>query len=317
VKPASSAAKLVGCAFRRHRAPATYLNKLEPYEERKTMTRKSARVLIPVLSLLLPAITAWGQLDTTDKAASSNSRDDAKQVQAGSVTINMPEGITKDQADAILSELRQIRQLLEKEQGAGSQAAGTPVLEPAQKVNLTLSKGMYSLGRDDAPLTLIEFADYQCPFCGRFHSDTFADLKKNYIDTGKVRFVSRDLPLSFHPNALNAAEGARCAGEQGKFWEMRDKLIANAEDLSKPAILKYAQALSLDMGKFSPCLEKEAHKDEIQKDLDDASSAQISGTPTFVLGKTSNDNFSGTVIAGAQPYSVFQVAIQNMLGSGQ
>jgi protein-disulfide isomerase len=288
-----------------------------PHEEKKPMTRKSARVLITVLALLLPSITAWGQLNATNKAASPNSQGDAKQVQAGSVTIDMPEGITKDQADAILSELRQIRQLLEKQQGAGSQAAGTPVPEPAQKVNMTLSKGMYSLGRDDAPLTLIEFADYQCPFCGRFHSDTFADLKKNYIDTGKVRFVSRDLPLSFHPNALNAAEAARCAGEQGKFWEMRDKLIANAEDLSKPAILKYAQALSLDMGKFSPCLEKEAHKDEIQKDLADASSAQISGTPTFVLGKTTNDNFSGTVIAGAQPYSVFQVAIQNLLGSGQ
>ena len=104
---------------------------------------------------------------------------------------------------------------------------------------------------------------------------------------------------------------------RGKFWEMRDTLISNSADLSETAILKYAQRLSLDMGRFRPCLEQEGHKAEIQKDISDASAMQIGGTPTFVLGKTSKDDFRGTVIAGAQPYSAFQAAIQKMLDSGK
>ena len=94
--------------------------------------------------------------------------------------------------------------------GSGASAAGSPEGQHDPE-----PREIYFLGREDAPLTLIEFTDYECPFCGRFHADAFVDLKKNYIDTGKVRFVSRDLPLSFHSNALGAAEGARCAGEQG------------------------------------------------------------------------------------------------------
>jgi protein-disulfide isomerase len=180
-----------------------------------------------------------------------------------------------------------------------------------------MGNGWYSLGRDDAPLTLVEFSDYQCPFCGRFHTDTFADLKKNYIDTGKIRFVSRDLPLGFHPNALGAAEAARCAGEQGKFWEMRNVMISNSTDLSRDAIMKYAQALPVNMGKFRPCLEGETHKAEVMKDLADATALQISGTPTFVLGKTSKDIMSGMLIVGAQPYSAFDAAIQQMLSPSQ
>jgi len=107
-------------------------------------------------------------------------------------------GITKKQADQILDELRQIRQLLEKQQAGNS---GQPAVIHA-KVS---TDGAFSIGSKDAPITMVEFTDFQCPFCQSFHLRTFVDLKKNYIDTGKVRFVSRDFPLDFHPNAKPAA----------------------------------------------------------------------------------------------------------------
>src|ERR1017187_2441884 len=123
------------------------------------------------------------------------------------------QGITRQQADEILNELRQIRQLLEKQ----NPKAAAPQPQEITRAKLNL-EGFAMLGSKDAPITMVEFTDYQCPFCQRFHLSTFSDLKKNYIDTGKVRFYSRDMPLDFHPNALRAAQAARCGGEQGQFW---------------------------------------------------------------------------------------------------
>src|SRR5271169_3104626 len=136
------------------------------------------------------AITAAAQT-AQDSAAKSS-----QQVKAGAVTINMPEGMTKDQAEDILKELKAIRQLLERQQTAAVQPQGAA--PASDKVKMSVAAGWYSIGRDDAPVTMVEFADYQCPFCRKFHSETFAELRKNYIDTGKVRFVSRDFPLDIH-----------------------------------------------------------------------------------------------------------------------
>src|SRR5262245_41431233 len=119
-------------------------------------------------------------------------------------------GITQQQATEILNELRQIRMLLEKQ----AKPAGPPP-EQITKARLNL-EGVAMIGNKDAPITIVEFTDYQCPFCQRFHVTTFADLKKNYIDTGKVRFYSRDMPLDFHPNAMRAAQASRCAGDQNQ-----------------------------------------------------------------------------------------------------
>lgn len=139
------------------------------------------------------------------------------------------------------------------------------------------------LGSADAPLTLVEFSDYQCPFCKQFHTATFDQLRKEYIDKGKLRFISRDLPLEMHSSAGRAAQAARCAGDQGRFWQMRDLLIANAGNLGPGALLDYAHSLSLDAAKFSGCLESGQHKSEVQKDADLANSLGIIATPTFIF----------------------------------
>ena len=123
----------------------------------------------------------------------------------------LSEPMTREQGDAILKELREIKQLLAKPQQA--QAAKQA---PAAPQNLTVKgDAQYVLGKSDAPLTLVAFTDYQCPYCGRFENTTFLELKKNYIDTGKLRFILRDMPLEFHPFALKAAQSVLCAGDQG------------------------------------------------------------------------------------------------------
>jgi protein-disulfide isomerase len=247
--------------------------------------------------------------DTTDTKSAAP----VKLMKAGAVTMPIPKGMTRDQADAMLTELRQIRQLLEKQQTVATAPAPAA---PTDKVAMKVGDGWYAIGRDDAPVTLVEFSDYQCPFCRKFQTDGFVQLKKNYIDTGKVRFVSRDLPLDFHDNAPRAAEAARCAGDQGKYWEMRNQLVTNS-DLSTGAILRYAQSLSMDSSIFEVCISSEKHKAEIEKDLSDAAALQISGTPTFVLAKTTKDTLTGVRMIGVQPYSTFDSAIRQLLGAAQ
>ena len=263
-----------------------------------------------VIVTILLAIPALAQTAAPAKRASGQ---DA--VKAESVTINMPEGMNKDQADAILGELKQIRQLLEKEQAQLAKAAVPQPAAPAppEKVQMSVGNGWYSIGNADAPVTLVEFADYQCPYCKRFHSDAYAQLKKDYIDTGKVRFVSRDLPLEFHPFALRAAEAVRCAADQGKYWEFRDALFSNADPPNDDVIKKTATTLSLDQNALQSCLTSDKYKADVQKDAAEAATLQISGTPSFVLARSSKDKLDGVRLVGAQPYATFDSAIREML----
>ena len=262
------------------------------------------QVQLVAAALIFPAIVI-AAAQTPQPSAPESQR-----VRADSVTINMPEGMTKEQADQILQELKAIHQLLERQQTVAVQPPAAPA---SDKVQMSVAAGWYSLGRNDAPVTVVEFADYQCPFCRKFQSETFVELKKNYIDTGKVRFVSRDLPLDFHPNAPGAAVAARCAGEQHKYWEMRDAMLASDADLTSASLLKYGQQINLDMTAFGACLTDKRYAADIQKDVADAGTTGIAGTPSFVVGKTAKDRIDGVRIVGAVPYSVFDTAIKNQL----
>lgn len=165
------------------------------------------------------------------------------------------------------------------------------------------------IGNKNAPLTMIEFSDFQCPFCKRFRDQTFDQLKSQYIDTGKVKFVYRDFPLSsIHPNAQKAAEAGECADDQGKFWEIHDKIFEGQSvwASSGASIFKqYAQELGLDTKKFNDCLDSGKHKDEVEKDLSDATRAGGQGTPFFIIGNQP--------VSGAQPFAAFQQAIESQL----
>jgi protein-disulfide isomerase len=217
------------------------------------------------------------------------------------------EGITRQQADEILSELKQIRQLLEKQSAGAPQQGGEQITKAKVSV-----EGAYSLGSKDAPLTMVEFTDFQCPYCQRFHVSTFAELKKDYIDTGKLRFVSRDMPLDFHPNAMQAAEAGRCAGEQGQFWAMRDRMNSNPDRLDLNSLANWAQELKLNVATFRSCVEQQRYKTAIESDLSLAQKIGASGTPSFVLGKSTPEGVDGELVVGAMPYQVFDQKLKEL-----
>lgn len=206
----------------------------------------------------------------------------------------------------MLNELKQIRQLLETlSRQPDSDAA------PATR-HMNLQAGWNSIGRDDAPVTLVEFTDYECAYCRKFQAQTFAELRKKYIDTGKLRFINRDLPLDGHPGSLRAAQVARCAGEQGKFWEVRGILMAS--DAATLAGMKFAGALSLDRASLETCLETRKYEPDVRKDMLDAAALSVSATPTFLIGKTSpSRSLDGEIIVGALSLSVFEQKVAQLL----
>jgi len=217
------------------------------------------------------------------------------------------EGITRQQADEILDELRQIRQLLERQ---AKPAAAPGEQNMRAKLNL---EGFTSIGSKDAPLTIVEFTDYQCPFCQRFHLTTFPDLKKSYIDTGKVRFYSRDLPLdSLHPNAMRAAQAARCAGDQGRFWDLRNVMAANPDKLDMDSLLADAGQLKLDVPGFKACVEGGKYKNAVQTDVLEAMKIGAEATPTFVIGKSTPEGVDGELLVGAYPYAAFEKKLKDL-----
>jgi len=221
------------------------------------------------------------------------------------------QSITRDQADEIIKELRQIRQLLEKQQAA----APAPREEQPAKARIADLTGVNMLGSKDAPITIVEYTDYQCPFCQRFHLSAYPEIKKQYVDTGKVRFYSKDLPLDFHPNALRAAQAARCASEQGKFWEIRDIMGANPDKLDMGHIMGFASDLKLDTQKFQDCVNSDKYKERVQADVAEAMRVGANGTPAFVVGKSTGNGVDGELVVGAMPFAMFDEKIKQVQGA--
>ena len=226
-------------------------------------------------------------------------------------TNSAAQTITSQQADQIIKELQLLRQAVERLQVPQAPQPQAPPAPP-DIVQITNVSG-YMLGRPDAPLTMVEFTDLQCPFCNRFAITTFDQLKKDYIDTGKVRFISRDFPLDFHPQAMPAARASRCAGDQGKFWELRATLVKNASQLSPAFITQQAAALKLDMKQFETCIKGTEYDSAINRDMTEGSGFSVNGTPTFFVGKTTAQGIEGLRIVGAQPYAVFQQRLDALL----
>ena len=174
-------------------------------------------------------------------------------------------------------------------------------------------------GDPDAPVTIVEFSDFQCPFCSRFFIQTLPALQENYIDTGKVKLVYRDFPIdSLHPNARPVHIAAECADEQGKFWEYHDVLFENqgqwnrlnSADLSSQ-LNEYATSMGLNSASFDSCLSSQSIANEVNADYLQAAQYGASGTPTFFIGNEKNGFIK---LVGAQPFSAFQAAIDAQLG---
>ena len=169
------------------------------------------------------------------------------------------------------------------------------------------------LGSPDAKVLMIEFGDYQCPSCRMFWKDVEPRIRKEYIDTGKVKLVFRDFPIvQIHPEALLAAMAVDCAGEQKKYWEYHDKVFREqynkGDDLVRfkaVDLKKWAKDIKLDPAGFDQCLDSEKYRNEVLKDKADGDAVSVQGTPTFFI--------NGHVIGGAQPYPAFKALIDDLL----
>ena len=248
-------------------------------------------VLAPAARAQMPRDTARG--DTTELAAV---RADLARIQTDLTTVK--------------GQLAQVLRVL----GQQRQASGGGAVAPSGPVRASVA-GAPTLGRADAPVTIVEFSDYQCPFCGRFFATVLPALKSEYIDAGKVRYVFRDFPLDqLHPMARKAAEAAHCAGEQGKYWEMHDALFRNQRALSPPELREHARALGLDGARFETCLASGRYAARIERGLADGAAAGVQGTPGFVIGRTkTGDVVEGTPVRGAQPLETFRQIIDRAL----
>ena len=174
-----------------------------------------------------------------------------------------------------------------------------------KKIEEDLSDDDAYLGERTAPVTIVEFSDYECPYCKSFHEETFPQLKEKYIDTGKVKFVYRDYPIASHSGAIPAAMAAECAREVGgnaKYYEMHDKLFTSEVGFEDTSLIGFAKELGLNEGLFKTCYESGKYEEEIMNDQKDAAAVGISATPTFVV--------NGSVIEGALPFEIFEQVIE-------
>jgi len=199
-----------------------------------------------------------------------------------------------------------------------SSANSAPQRTPPPPPTTVDTHGELFRGSNGATIAIIEYSDFECPFCGQYEREAYPQIFDTYIKTGRVKLFFRNLPLPMHPHALAAARAAHCAGEQGKYWEMHDSLFAKQTALSDPALLDRAKTLGLDESRFSECFSSDKYSDELRKGMAEAQRLGIDGTPTFYIGTIdpSGDvvNISKRIV-GANPYEVFQFALDEVLAT--
>jgi len=219
---------------------------------------------------------------------------------------------TSESSDLIMDKINDINLNLQKSSATTPEQFGPKIIR-----NISLDDDPMR-GNPDALITIVEFSDFQCPFCAKFHKDTLPLLEKNYISTGKVNFVYRDFPIvSIHPNAVPAALASECADDQGKFWEIHDMIFENQRSWqglqpsqSTNLFKEYAAEIGLNMDEFNSCVDSGKYLNEIQNDLNDGREYGVTGTPGFFVG---NAEIGFTKLIGAQPFSSFQKIIDGQL----
>ncbi|MDP3741252.1 MAG: DsbA family protein [bacterium] len=188
----------------------------------------------------------------------------------------------------------------------------TTLTPEKRRVNVSVDDDPF-LGKEDAPVIIIEFSDFQCQFCRKLWREILPEIKEKYIDTGKVKFVYRDFPIeNIHPMAQKSAEAAQCANDQGKFWQYHDIIFENQNKRGQGTIQysvddlkKWGAQIGLDMTDFDTCLDSNKYAQEVQKDLQDGLAAGVTGTPaTFINGR---------LIEGAEAFANFQQIIEEEL----
>ncbi len=256
-------------------------------------TRNNSIGIIPLLLLCLTP--AFAQTKTTNPDDEIKAlRQEIEAVKAGQT--------------AIQKDLLEIKNLLRTRAGG----------QPPRDIVLDIAD-VPAKGTKDAKVVLVEFSDFQCPYCGRFSRDTIPQVQADYVDTGKVKYVFADFPLeAIHPYAFKAAEAASCAGEQGEYWKMHDHLFANQTKLKPEDLSRYAEAIGLDKSKFQQCLDTQKRAPSIRKTMAQAGEAGVSSTPTVMVGLLQPNSSKVKilrVLKGAQPFAAVKDALDNALNA--
>ena len=204
-----------------------------------------------------------------------------------------------------------IRRLQDKRLPPSSEAQALPI--PALTSPLSL-QGEPLLGDSSAPLTIVEFSDFECSYCRRFHDEVLPKLKSQYIDTGLVRFIHKDLPLPFHSNAMPAAAAARCAGEQNRYWDMYTSIFNDQNCLSCKGVIAIASEAKLNTADLEACMKRNSTLAGINANRSEASLHNIRATPTFIIGPTQSEStLDGSVIEGVLPWETFRATVEEAL----
>ena len=183
---------------------------------------------------------------------------------------------------------------------------------PFESVDVSVAKTGHVMGSEQAKVAMIEFSDFQCPFCASFARDTLPQLKREFIGPGTVQFIYRHNPLeALHPFALKAGTASQCAQQQNRFWDMHDAIYSQQSTLTDNKFLDLAKLLRLDVGRFSKCIDDTGTLEEVKKDQAEAASLGVRSTPTFLIGRVQSN---GTVkatrkVSGAAPYEAFKAAL--------
>jgi protein-disulfide isomerase len=224
---------------------------------------------------------------------------------------------------AILKELQQIKALLQTRAqapaAAPAAASGSAASMPVPTTPISIQNAA-ARGAATAKVTLIEFSDFECPFCGRYSRETYAQIQREFVDTGKVRYVFRNAPIEdLHPRAFGAAVAGECARTQApeKFWELHDRMFRDQRGLTPVGLRSSADMVGLDLAAFDRCIASDAPKAKVRQDLNDAVTFGATATPTFFLAVEEKGGKVRALqkIVGAKPFSVFKDALDTLLSS--
>lgn len=208
--------------------------------------------------------------------------------------------------EALRAELEELRKLILVPQKL--------TVEPSETV-VTISGSPFK-GNPTAAVVVVEFSDYQCPYCARHATDVLPKIERDYLSTGRVKYVLLDFPLeTVHPDAIRAHEAALCAGEQNRYWEMHDLLLADQRRFTRKGLANIAKRVGLDLRRFGSCVDGHRFQPAVRAIVDAGKEAGATGTPTFFVGVPSLDGrvFAKSIIRGAQPFETFKRVIDDLL----
>ena len=217
-----------------------------------------------------------------------------------------------------LSEVRQeLKSLKEEVRGLKSQLSQKPPVQAKQAKLAAISlEGSPILGSDKAKIGIIEFSDYQCPYCKRHYKQTFPEIDKNYIETGKVKYVMKQFPLGFHAKAKGASIAALCMEniKPGAYWDAHKSIFDGDTKLNNVSYKALAKSLNVDLGKFQSCLDDPKTSEIIDEDMAAATAAGVTGTPAFIVGEIVGGKLvNGRLVTGARPYNSFSQVLNELL----